>query len=129
MSNQAFAEKYMKAQEEAWQNGNFSALEALEDPNVVYHLSKIDIFGFEGHKKDIMARREAISGLHQEAEYLTGEGNTFVLSLKEKGKVVKELPGMPTSAGKEIAVDALLVARLDKEKIVEVWIKGGVTIS
>ena len=43
--------------------------------------------------------------------------------------MVKELPGMPVPVGKDIAVDALLVARLEKEKIVEVWIKGGVTIS
>ena len=129
MSIKEFAESYMKAQEEAWQNGNFDALEALEDPNVVYHLSQLDIFGFESHKQDIMTRRQAISDMHQEAKYLTGEANVFILSLKEQGKIVKEMPGMPIPVGKEVAVDALLVARLEKRKISEVWIRGNVTIT
>ena len=120
MSIKEFAESYMKAQEEAWQNGNFDALEALEDPNVVFHLSQLDIFGFESHKQDIMTRRQAISDMHQEAKYLTGEANVFILSLKEQGKIVKEMPGMPIPVGKEVAVDALLVARLEKRKISEV---------
>jgi predicted ester cyclase len=121
MSIKEFAEKYMKAQEEGWQNGNFDALEALEDPNVVYHLSKPpDIIGFEAHKEDIMARREAIPDIQQEAKYLTGDGNVFVLSLMERGKIVKEMPGMPIPVGKDISVDALLVSRLDKGKIIEV---------
>jgi len=38
------------------------------------------------------------------------------------------MPGLPLPVGKEIAVDALFVARLAKEKIVEVWIKGSRTI-
>jgi hypothetical protein len=58
-----------------------------------------------------------------------GERNTFAISLKEQGKLVKEVQGRPVLVGKGIAVDSLLVARLDKGKIIEVWIKGSVTIS
>jgi predicted ester cyclase len=129
MSIKEFAEKYMKAQEEAWQNGNFDALEALEDPNVVYHIGEMDIVGFEAHKQDIMARQQAIPDRHQEAKYLTGESNIFVLSLKEQGKIIKEMPGLPYPVGKDITVDAILVARLDKEKIIEAWIKGSRTLT
>ena len=129
MSNKEVAEKYMRAQEKAWQAGNFEALEAIEDPNVVYHILDLNLNGFEEHKQDIMTRRDSMSNLQQEAVYLTGDGDTFVISLKEKGKVEKELPGMPVPVGKNIAVDALLVARLEREKVVEVWIKGNVTIT
>ena len=129
MPNKEVAEKYMKAQEKAWKTGNFDALEAVEDPNVVYHILHLNLNGFEEHKQDIMARRDGMSNLQQEAEYLTGDGDTFVISLKEKGKVEKELPGMPVPVGKDIAVDALLVVRLEREKVVEVWIKGNVTIT
>jgi len=57
MSIKEFAAKFCKAEEDAWQNENFDALEALEDPNVVYHIGEMDIIGFEAHKRDIMTQR------------------------------------------------------------------------
>jgi len=37
MSIKDFAEKFIKAEEEAFHEGNFDALKKLEDPNVIYH--------------------------------------------------------------------------------------------
>ena len=86
MSIKEFAEKYIKAELDAFNNGNFDALEALENPDVVYHIGPWpDVIGFEAHKQDILMRKEAVPDLKIELEYLTGESNLFILMLNEKG--------------------------------------------
>jgi glyoxylase I family protein len=107
LSIKEFAEKYMAAQIEAWQNGKFDLLEALEDPNAVYHLSFGDVVGWEAHKKDILQRRQRVLELPQWT-YLTGEGNVFALSWKVRTISDGERPGIP--AGKEIASDRCLLS-------------------
>src|SRR3990172_5011252 len=120
MSIKEFADKYIKAQVEAWQKGDFNALQALEDPNVVYHLSLVgqDLVGWEAHKQDILLSREAGSNRRQEWNYLTGEGNLFALSYKScfisTGKWI-----IPT--GKEVTGNAMILLRLENGKIVEGW--------
>ena len=130
MDIKEFAEKFIKAEDEAFQNGNFEPLSKLEDPNVVYHIPPLpDMVGHEAHKQDIVGSREAVSGLKQEWKYLTGEGNIFVLSYKSSGRVTGEKPGFPMPIGKNIASDYLFVLRVKDGKIVEVWAKGSMAIS
>ena len=129
MSIKEFAEKFIKAEEEAWQNGNFSALEALEDPDVIYHISPFpDLVGWEAHKQDIMGSRQAISDIRQEFKYLAGDGNLFALAYKSSGKITGEKPGVPLPIGKNIALDLLFVIRLNNNKIVEAWANGSLTV-
>ena len=62
MSVKEFAEKFIKAQDEAFFNDNISALLDLEDPDVVFHLQQgVELIGWEGHKQLILNIREAIS--------------------------------------------------------------------
>jgi predicted ester cyclase len=128
MSIKEFAEKFMKAEDEAWQKVNTKPLEALEDPNVVYHMGiRGDIVGFEAHKQDILGSRSAYSDIKQEWKYLTGEGNLFALSYKSRFLFTGEVPGMPPPTGKEVTSDSLFLFRLKNGKIVEAWQRGSMT--
>ncbi len=129
MDIKEFAEKFIKAENEALQQGNFDALAELEDPNVVYHVPPplTDLLGHEAHKQFLLTARQAFSGQQLEWKYLTGEGNLFVLSYKSRGMFTGELPGFPPPTGKEITADNLMVLRLKDGKIIEVWEKGTTT--
>ncbi len=125
MDIKEFAEKFIKAEDEAWQNGNFDALEKLEDPDVVYHIPPLpDTVGFEAHKQYIMGASKAMSKPYQEWEYITGDGNVFALSYKSRGLFTSEIPGLPPPTGKEVTSDYLFVLRLKDGKIKEAWAKG-----
>ena len=128
MSIEEFARKFIKADNEAFQKGNFDALEALEDPNVVYHLAASpDLVGWEAHKQYILTALQAVSNLQQKWEYLTGDGNVFALSYKSHSLFTGEVPGFPPPTGKEVTGDYLMVFRLKDGKIIEVWEKGTIT--
>jgi len=67
MNIKKFAEKFIKAEDEAFQKGNFEPLKALEDPNVVYHMSTFgDMVGHEAHKQQIMSSHQLASEIIQE---------------------------------------------------------------
>jgi predicted ester cyclase len=128
MDIKEFAEKFIKAEDDAWQNGNFTTLEKLEDTNVVYHIPPSqETKGWEAHKQYIMGNRQAVSDLHQEWGYITGDGNVFSLSYKSRGKLTGEIPGFPPPTGKELTSDMLFVFRLKSGKIIEAWAKGTTT--
>ena len=126
MDIKKFAEEFIKAEDEAFQNGNFEPLSKLEDPEMVYHLMEFDreLVGHEAHKQFIIAGRQAASEIHQEWKYLTGEGNLFALSYKSRSKWKGNLPGFPPLAGKETTAYTLFLFRLKNGKIVEAWENG-----
>jgi len=128
MNIKDFAEKYIKAEDEAWQNGNFTALEKLEDPNVIYHCPPLpDGVGFESHKKGVLESRQMISNLQQHWEYITGEGNLFALSYKSSGMYLREVPGMPPP-GKKYTTDYLCLFRVKNGRMIETWMNGTMTV-
>ena len=124
MNTKEFAEKFIKAEDEAVQKGNFEPLKALEDPDVVYHMSAFgDLIGHEGHKQNLMDGRQAFSDIKMEWQYLTGEGNLFALSLKERLISSGKMPGMPP-ADTEIITNSLFLFRLKHSRIIEAWNNG-----
>ena len=138
MSIKEFADKYIKAMGEAWEKGNFKALEALEAPNVVWHRlpsrpafeGREDV-GWETHKKFFLSTQQNMSNLRNELKYLTGEGNLFALSLNRRFILTREIPASPESigkVGKEGTMDGLMLFRLESGKVVEVWAKPGPTV-
>jgi predicted ester cyclase len=125
MAIKGFAEKFIKAEEEAWQKGNFKPLQSLEDPSVIYHIPPFqETKGWEAHKQYILGNRQAVSDLHQDWEYITGDGNVFALSYKSRGKFTGEIPGFPPPTGQEFTSDMLFVFCLKAGKIIEAWAKG-----
>jgi predicted ester cyclase len=128
MSTKDFAEKFIKAENEAWQKGNFKPLEALEDPSVVYHVAPLpDMVGWEAHKQYIMGARQGFPGIKQDWKYLIGEGNLFALSYKSRGMFTGQVPGLPPPTGKEVTSDYLCLFHLKNGRIIESWMYGTTT--
>ena len=129
MSIREFAEKFIKAEEEAWRQGDFNSLEALEDPNVVLHISSFpDVVGFEAHKQYIQGSVRMISDLQQEFKYLAGDGNLFALTYKSSGRLTREMPGMPVPEREKYISDYLCLFQLKEGKIAEAWMNGSITV-
>ena len=131
MSIKDFADKFVEAEDAAFQRGDFGALSKLEHANVVYHMGIPlgDIAGHEAHKQDILGSRQACSDIKQDWKYLAGDGNLFAMSYKASGRFTAEKPGFPTPIGKSFANDYLFVLRLEAQKIVEVWAHGTMAIA
>ena len=125
MDIKEFAQKFIEAEEAAFQRGEFEELEQIESPDVVIHLQPpITIgAGFEGHKQYIINARQN-NTISQEFEYLVGDGNVCAISLAETITLGMENPAMSLTAGATIVVDALMVLRLENERVAEIWIKG-----
>jgi predicted ester cyclase len=127
MSIKEFAEKLIKAYDEALLKGNTKPLKSLEDPNVVYHMGiRRDIVGSEAHEQDILGSRMAFSDLKVEWKYITGEGNLLALSYKSRLISNGKVPGLPPAGG-EVTSDSLFLFCLKNGKITEVWMNGSIT--
>jgi predicted ester cyclase len=129
MNIKDFAEKFIKAEDEAFIRGNFDALEKVEDRNVVYHLMAInqELTGYDSDKQFILSMRKALPDMQIEWKYLTGEGNIFALSFKMKATYKEQMPGLPPPTGKEVTAHTLMLFRLSKGKVVEAWSNGTIT--
>jgi predicted ester cyclase len=128
MNIKDFAEKFIKAEEEIWHKGNFKPLEALEHPDVYYHLPppNQDAKGFEAHKQQILGMKAAFSNVKQEWKYLAGDGNVFALSYKAAYTSSGKIPGFPP-AGKIVSSDTIWVFQIKNDKVIEGWANGSVT--
>ncbi len=128
MNIKDFAEKFIKAENEAFQKGNFEPLKAIEDPNIVYHASVFpEMVGHEAHKQFILGISQAFSNMQREYKYLVGDGNLFALSFKMTGTFTGQIPGFPPPTGKEVTTNSLILYHLKKEKIYEAWMNGTMT--
>jgi hypothetical protein len=130
MNIKDFAEKFIKAEDEAFQKGNFELLKAVEDPSVVYHVPPLpDMVGHEAHKQDIIGTRQSSADVKQEWQYLTGDGDLLALSYKSSARLIAEKPGLPIPVGKTISTNYLWVLRTKKGKLVEAWANGSFAVS
>ena len=110
-----FVGRFIKAENQAWQQGEFAALEAIEDPAIVFH--GMGLNGWEAHKQYIINARQTITGLQQDWEYLTGDGNLFALSYKSTS----------TISGQKSRTEALMLFRLENGRIKDVWLNTSTT--
>jgi predicted ester cyclase len=128
MSIKDFAEKFIKAEDEAWHRGNLAALQALEAPDAVYNLTPpFQFVGWEAHKEQILGMRRAISNLHHEFRYLAGSGNLFLLAYRMNGRFTGEIPGLPPPTGDQVSADGLFAFRVKNGKVVEAWSRSIMT--
>lgn len=129
MNIKEFARKYIEAERKAFKENDFSALEAIVAPDVVYHWGAgWDMVGHEAHKRDIMEYRRRTSKHIQEWDYVVGDGDICVLSIKETMTFKEEFPAISAPAGATIVFDAFFVLRRESDKVAEAWIKGNSTI-
>jgi hypothetical protein len=127
MNIKDFAEKYIKAQTEAWFNGNFLPLAELEDPNIVIHAPPPtpDLVGHEAHKQDIINGRQFMSDYKFDWQFLAGEKNLLAFSLKINFKMAAASPNIPIPVGKKVFRHVIIVGLVNKGKFVESWVDGG----
>ena len=107
---QKFATRFIKAEDQAWQQGDFAALQAIEDPNITFH--GLDVKGWKAHKQYIMNARQNVPGIEQEWHYLTGDGNLFALSYKAYYLINNE----------KMQTEALMLFHIGNGRITDVWI-------
>jgi predicted ester cyclase len=129
MNIKDFADKFIKAQTEAWIKGKVDAFEELEHYDVVYHIQpmKQDRVGLEGHKQFLITVNKAFTNIQMDWKYLTGEGNLFAVSYTASGIFTGEFPGAPSPTGKEVTINEIFLCRLEKGKIAEAWNAGSST--
>ncbi len=116
------AEKFVAAENEAWDNGNVDALDEVEDPNIVLHLlGQPDIVGREEHKKFIAFAREAYSNPQHEFFDIIGTGDVAAFRYTERLTFDKKIEGLPTPTGKEIYHQGAMFLHIKNGKIVELY--------
>jgi len=122
-STREFAEKYIAAENAAWNTGNLADLEALEDPAVVYHMPGLELKGWRAHAEYITQGRPTVLNLKQNWNYLSGEGNHFALAYDSSAILKGDDKNPPQS----VSNNFLFVLRLRNGKITEVWMNGSST--
>lgn len=125
MDIKEFGLKFIEAEKQAFQQGNFAALEAIQAPDVIYHWGGgRDMVGREAHRQDIMEYRRRTSSHIQDWDYVAGGGDVCVLSIKETMTFAEEFPTISAPAGVTIEFDAFFVLRRENDTVAEAWIKG-----
>jgi predicted ester cyclase len=123
-----FAEKFIKAEDEAWLKGNVNALDEVEDVNVVYHFPSFpDVTGRDAHKQFIAAACKALSDIKIDIKYLIGEGDLVGFLYKDSKRSTGEFFGQPPT-GKTMSANELWLFRLKNDKVIEGWMWGTTTI-
>jgi predicted ester cyclase len=117
------AEKFVKAEEEAWIKGNVDALDEVEDPNIVIHGvgGMPDIVGRDGHKQFITGARQAFAGVRHEFLDITGSGDIAAFRYTERFTYDKELPGFPPPTGKSVYYPGAMFLHIKNNRIVEIY--------
>ena len=110
-----FADRFIAAEDLAWQQGDFAALQAIEDPGIFFH--ELNLKGWEAHKKYIMDGRKQVSALQQKWGYLTGEGDLFALSYVGTG----------IFNNRQFKTEALMLFRRKHGRITDVWLNLNTT--
>jgi hypothetical protein len=119
-----FKERFIKAEDEAWK-GNVKALEEIDDPEVIFHMSGFpDVVGVEGHKNYIRGALKAGSNQRQEWSDFVRQGNVAAVHYRSSFNYTGQMPGLPPPKGQEVHTDALMMFRLKNEKIIEGWMYG-----
>ena len=75
-----------------------------------------------------MNARESTLDLKQEWEYITGDGNIFVLGYKASGKAIVAIPAMSIPEGATISNEAMFALRRENDRVAEAWIKITMTV-
>jgi predicted ester cyclase len=124
MKFEDFKARFIKAEEEAWYKGNLDALDDVDDPDIVIHMSGApDSFGREAHKQYIAGSRQAFSDYRQEWADVILEGDTMAARYTAHMKHTGPSPMIPVPpTGKELAVTAGMFFHLKNDKIVEIFI-------
>jgi hypothetical protein len=128
MSIRKFADKYIDAETQAFNTGDFTALEKIESQDVVFHRGfEDDLVGFFSHKTDVINSRESTTDVVRDWRYIVGDGKICAMNFKCSFKSLNEKSGVP--AGKTMTIESIFVLRVQGGKLVECWANGSSKIS
>ena len=129
MDIKEFAQKFIDAEHQVIQQGNFDALEEIESPDLIFHLPPMpDLVGFEAHKQYLVSSMETVSELTQDWDYIAGDGNIAVLSVIQKMTFKVEHPMLKLPAGSKVTADGFFVLRRENDKVAEIWTHNNMTV-
>jgi predicted ester cyclase len=107
--------------EEAWNKGNMAVIDEHLSPDYVHHnLPPGMPHDREGYKQMVRKHHAAFSGFHLMIEDEVAEGDKVALRFKWSGMHTGEYLGIAPT-GKQIAVTALCMHRIEGDKEVEQW--------
>jgi hypothetical protein len=114
------AENLVKAENEAWLNGNVDAFDEVETPDVYIHSipPMPDVIGRDAHKKYVSTQRRAFTNFKLEWKYVMSEGDIFAVFYTEHMTVASEMPGVPAPIGTNITGNVTFICRVKIDKIV-----------
>ncbi len=126
MSLEKLAEKLMKAENEAWVNGNVDAFDEVDAPDVYIHSipPMPDVTGRDAHKKYVSTARKAFTNIKLDWKYVMSEGDIFAVFYTEHMTVAGEMPGIPAPIGTKITGNVTFICRVKTDKIAEMWMAG-----
>jgi ketosteroid isomerase-like protein len=122
-SPRSFADKFIEAENKAWNTGNVDDLKALERDDVVYHMPGLEVRGWKAHEDYILQNRPKISDLKQHWQYLDGEGNHFAMAYDSSAM----MRGDEKTPAASAASNYLFFFQLKDKKVAEVWVNGSTT--
>ena len=106
--------------EEVINNGDYSVLGDLIQPNYIYRTPDQELHGPEALKGLFTAYRTAFPDLNTEIDDLIVAGDKAVISFTLTGTHEGDLMGI-AATGKQVKVHGMILSRLENGKIVEEW--------
>jgi predicted ester cyclase len=109
-----------------WHQGQFTALDEVMAPTLVYHTShtggngRREVHGLDGVRRVVSVWRSAFPDLHFTLEDLLADGDTVVARWTCRGTHQGEFRGH-ASTGKHVTFTGITISRLAQGKIVEQW--------
>jgi hypothetical protein len=128
MNIKEFAEKYIKAWQQAIINGKIGDFEKLFDPVFILHYAEANL-SLEAYMQHIEDLQKSSKMIDIYIKYLIGEANLFALDFKARFKFTDNMPGMPPTKGKEIINHYLSLLHVRDGKVNEAWSNGTFTVS
>jgi RNase P/RNase MRP subunit p29 len=129
MNIEEFAQAFVEAEHQAIQQDSYDALEQIEAPGMVFHLPPApDLVGFEAHKQYLVSSKGVVSGFEQEWEYIVGDGDVAVLSVKQQMTFTAEHPVLKIPAGAKVTTDGFMVLRRENDRVAEIWTHSNIAV-
>jgi steroid delta-isomerase-like uncharacterized protein len=106
--------------DEVINNGDFSVLDELVQPNYVYRSPDQEVDGPEALKGLLAAYRIAFPDLNVRIDDLVNGGDKVVISVTLTGTHEGDLMGI-SPTGKSVEIHGMILSRFEDGKIVEEW--------
>ena len=106
--------------EEVINNGDYSVLDELVQPNYVYRSADQELQGADALQGLFTAYRTAFPDLNTEIDDLVSAGDRVAIAITLTGTHEGDLMGVPAT-GEQVKVHGMVLSRFEDGKIAEEW--------